>query len=372
MMGLSVNVNPNIKKFLIILFCVCIVTSFIFFIYFLCSMCCKSEQIYPINDTNGGGYINKDGIVVLEQKYCFAGMFVGDYAIVQDENLKYGIINKKGTAVIDFEYEDLTNLSEDFVIYKENEKYGYIDIRKNKKSDVVYDAVKPFKEGLAAVYVDGKWGFIDKRGKCVIEPKYYDASSFSEGLAAVSYSQHETAGYINKQGKFVISFNENNLTAKDFHEGLAAVVRGKDLACSYINKQGKIVIDKDKIYPMVSFCSNFSEGLAVIYIYNNQNEITTGYMDKAGNLKYSMTFSIPQNLLPEEFSAFDTFCSNMAQVTIDYKTGYIDNNFQMIIPPVYDFARDFNDDLAYVKFEEKEGYINKKGHWIWAKQREGM
>ena len=372
MMCLSMKVNPNIKNLLAIVFCICILFSFILFVYIMCSFCCKSEQLYPINDTNGGGYINKDGVVVLEQKYGFAGMFVGNYAIVQDENLKYGIIDKKGKIVVDCEYEDLNNLSENFVIYKENEKYGYIDIRKNKKSNVVYDDIKPFKEGLAAIYVDGKWGFIDKHGKCVIAPQYFYASSFSEDLAVVSFSQFESAGYINKKGKFVISFNENNLIAKDFHEGLAAIVRGKDLACSYINKQGKIVIDKDKIYPMVSFCSNFSEGCAVIYIYNDQNEITTGYMDKKGNLKYSMTFSIPPILLPEEFSAFDTFCSNMAQVTIDYKTGYIDNNFQMIIPPIYDFARDFNGDLAYVKFEDKEGYINKKGQWVWSKTREGM
>ena len=372
MMSLFVKVNPNIKKILIIVFFICILSSFLLFVYAVCSMCCKSEQIYPINDINGGGYINKDGVIVLEQKYGFAGAFVGDYAIVQDKNLKHGIINKKGTVIIDFEYEDLNNLSENFVIYKENEKYGYINILKKQKSIVLYDDIKPFKEGLAAVYVDGKWGFIDKYGKCVIEPKYYDVSNFSEGLAAVSYSQYETVGYINKKGNFIITFNENNLKAKDFHEGLAAIVRGKDSACSYINKQGKIVINKDKIYPMASYCSNFSQGLAVIYIYNDQNEITTGYMDKEGNLKYSMTFSIPEKMLSEEFSAFDTFSSDMAKVTIDYKTGYINNEFQMVIPPIYEFARDFNGDLAYVKFEEKEGYINKKGQWVWSKTREGM
>ncbi len=73
-------------------------------------MCCKSEQIYPINDTNGGGYINKEGVIVLEQKYGFAGRFVGDYAIVQNKNLKYGIIDKKVIVVVYFEYEDLNNL----------------------------------------------------------------------------------------------------------------------------------------------------------------------------------------------------------------------------------------------------------------------
>ena len=62
----------------------------------------------------------------------------------------------------------------------------------------------------------------------------------------------------------------------------------------------------------------------------------------------------------------------MAQIKIDYKTGYINNKFETVIPPVYEFVRDFYGDLAYVKFEDKEGYINKKGQWVWTKEREGM
>ena len=44
----------------------------------------------------------------------------------------------------------------------------------------------------------------------------------------------------------------------------------------------------------------------------------------------------------------------------------------MVVPPIYEFVRDFYGDLAYVKFEDKEGFINKKGQWVWTKEREGM
>ncbi|MBR3654180.1 MAG: WG repeat-containing protein [Elusimicrobia bacterium] len=332
----------------------------------------KAENLYPINDESGGGYINKDGDIVLKQKYNFAGRFVGDYAIVQNKNLKYGIIDKQGNLIVKFDYEELNNLSENFVFYKENNKYGYIDIINNKKSKTRYDDIKIFKEGLAAVCIDEKWGFIDKDGKPVIEPKYYYVSNFSEGLAAISYSKHKTAGYIDKKGNVVISFKDNNLEPKEFKEGLVPVIKGKDEACSYIDKKGKVVIDKKKIFPIQSFCSGFSEGLAVIYIYNESNEIITGYMDKKGNLKYVISFLLPTDLLREEIGVFDNFSSDMARFTIDYKTGYINKNFELVIPPVYEFARDFEGDLAYVKHEEIEGYINKKGHWVWSKPREGM
>ena len=50
----------------------------------------------------------------------------------------------------------------------------------------------------------------------------------------------------------------------------------------------------------------------------------------------------------------------------------MNKKFKMVIPAIYEFARDFIGDLAYVKFEDKEGYINKKGQWVWSKEREGM
>ena len=331
-----------------------------------------SENLYPINDKNGGGYINKDGLIVLEQKYNFAGKFSGDYAIVQDKNFKYGIIDKEGNIIINFEYEELDKLSENFVMYKENKKYGYIDITKNLKSKTVYDNIKTFKECFAAVCINNKWGFINKNGKTVIEPQYYDVSNFNQGLAAVSYSNHTTAGYINKKGKLILSFTDNALEPKEFNEGLVPIIKRTDANCSYINKKGKIVIDKEKIYPIISYCSPFSEGLAVIYIYNEKNEITTGFMDKKGKIKYAMTFLLPKDLEKDDFCVFENFSSGMAQITIDYRTGYINNKFELVIPPIYEFAKDFDGDLAYVKFENKEGYINKKGRWIWSKPREGM
>ena len=258
------------------------------------------------------------------------------------------------------------------MIYKEGNKYGYIDIKNKQKSKPIYAKMKPFKEGFAAVCINEKWGFIDKEGKIIIEPEYYAVSNFSQGLAAVSYLHYTTAGYINKKGDIVISFEDNTLEPKEFCEGLVPIVKGKDLECSYINKKGKVVIDKTKIYPAVSYCSPFCEGLTVIYIYNDKNEVITGFMDKKGKIKYAMTFCLPKDLEKDEFCVFEKFSSGMAQITLDYKTGYINNKFQLVIPPIYEFARDFDGDLAYVKFEDKEGYINKKGQWVWHKTREGM
>ncbi len=357
------------KKFFIILFIVFLVCEKAFAFSHASFL---SENLYPINDKNGGGYINKNGKIILEQKYNFAFRYIGDYAIVQGKNLKYGVIDKNGKTVIDFEYDNLDNLNENLVTYNENGKFGFIDIVKNQKSKAIYDNIKKFKGGLAPVCVNDKWGFINTKGEYVIPPKYYAVSNFSEGLAAVSSSEHKTDGYINKKGETVIPFKDNYLEPKEFNEGLAPVIKGEDKSCSYINKKGKIVIDKDKISPVTSYCGNFYEGLRVFYIDSNPKKITTGYIDRKGRIKYSRKFDVPEIYSDGEFSVFEDFSSNMAQFTIDYKTGYIDKKFKTVIPPIYEFARDFDGDLAYVKYENKEGYINKKGQWMWSKEREGM
>ena len=349
------------KKFLILLF----------FILFSCAEV-LAQNLYPINDQNGGGYINKNGEIVIAQNFGFAQRFSGNYAIIEGKNSKYGVIDKKGNLVIPFEYEDLSNLSEDFVIYKENGKYGFIDIKNHKKSEPVFDKTSKFKEAACAVQKNGVWGFINKKGEMVIEPKYRSVSDFSEGLAAVSFSEHTTAGYINKKGQMVIEFDDNKLEPRGFSEGLAPVIKGDEKSCSYINKRGKVVIDNRKLYPMNVYCGSFYEGLTVFYIDQNPNKIVTGYIDKRGKAQFSAYFSLPKDVSEGEFSTFDDFSSHMAQFSFDYKTGYLNRKFQMVTPLIYEFARNFEHDLAYVKFEDKEGYINKKGQWVWTKEREGM
>ena len=302
----------------------------LFVLIFLFCPYAFAQNLYPINDKRGGGYIDKNGKIVIAQNFGFALRFSGNYAIVQDKNSKYGVIDKTGNLVIPFEYEDLSNLSEDFVIYKKNGKYGFIDIKNNKKSQAVFEKTGKFKEGVLAVQKRGKWGFINKKGKMIIAPKYLSVSDFNEGLAAFSFSEHTTNGYINKKGNAVIEFEDNKLEPRGFSEGLAPIIKGNDKSCSYINKKGKVILDKDKLFPINLYCGSFYEGLTVFYIDQNPREITTGYVDKRGKIKYSKTFNNPEYVSEGEFSAFDDFSSNMAQYTSDYRTGYINNKFKIM------------------------------------------
>jgi len=66
-----------------------------------------------------------------------------------------------------------------------------------------------FKEGLAAVLKDDKWGYINKEGKIVISLKYDETTGeFFEGKTGVKLG--EKWGEINKRGKITIPIKESS------------------------------------------------------------------------------------------------------------------------------------------------------------------
>ncbi|MEG0826220.1 MAG: WG repeat-containing protein, partial [Bacilli bacterium] len=79
-------------------------------------------------------------------------------------NNKFGYRDKQGNIVIKnkFEYADL--FSEGLAQVKVNNKWGYIDKQGNIVIKNKFEGAGDFSEGLASVKINGKWGYIDKQG----------------------------------------------------------------------------------------------------------------------------------------------------------------------------------------------------------------
>ena len=91
----------------------------------------------------------------------------GYLKIKQDENYKY--YNFK------FEEKNVQDILPKNKIYtnKKNGKYGFIDNKGNQVVEYIYDdATELNKYGYAAVKKDGLWGAINSDGKVIIEPTY--------------------------------------------------------------------------------------------------------------------------------------------------------------------------------------------------------
>src|SRR5574343_1181551 len=68
-----------------------------------------------------------------------------------------------------------------------------------------------------------------------------------------------------------------------------------------------------------------------------------------------------------EYSALEIVCpfsQGLAAIRIGYAWGYVDRNGALVVPPVFDDARDFSGGFAAVSQNEKWGFINPKGEWV--------
>ena len=137
-----------------------------------------------------------------------------------------------------------------------NGKWGYIDRKGTVVINFQFDAADPFSEGLAAVCLgdcrnggDSKWGYVDQKGAYAINPQFGEAWNFKEGLAAVCVGNYKDwkcdgkEGFVDRSGHFVI--NPQFDDASSFHNGLALITVGvlSERKNGYIDKTGKILWD---------------------------------------------------------------------------------------------------------------------------------
>ena len=203
------------------------------------------------------GYADKKGKVVIKPKYAYAWDFVGDNTIVQTDEGKVQIIDKKGNVIKKLPYSSVfpDEKGETFMFENDKSSYGYL----NDKGDVIikpkYKGAFVFKDDMAVVTTDdpskgsAKWGVIDKKGNYIIKPKYTYISYLGNELFAVSKDKYESpqdSKYVNKaimtkDGTFLTDFSYLDIGEVQKHSNkyLISVSDGKKTM--FLDKKGKPV-----------------------------------------------------------------------------------------------------------------------------------
>lgn len=255
------------------------------------------------------GYIDRDGKFVIERNYEDAKPFSAGYAAVQMGG-KWGAIAKDGTIVLPCKYEDVGEAhecnpdAEDHAVmlpYKEKGgdgkvKWGFKDLGPHPHGDIPakFDDVMYFNDGLCPVYnaTLGKWGFINAKGEQSIQFKFDRVTTFkgqtAEGEMGDDFVVVDPIGTMAPKSRLE--------STKSFHDGLA--IQQKRGKFAFINREGKRPFKLKFRY-----AENFSEGLAVV------------------------------------------------QPLQSVGRGYIDTRGEFVIPPVFDDARAFSEQLAAVKVD---------------------
>jgi hypothetical protein len=312
-----------------------------------------SEGLAAVEIKEKTGYIDETGKFVIQPRFLSGFSFSDGLAVVVIRHFKkdklhmhqYAYIDKSGKIVIrprealdsksfhvSMSFKQL-DFSEGLLPVVQKNGTGYIDKAGKQVIPPKYHDAHPFSEGLAAVKFEDKYGYIDRSGKMVIPPQFDSADSFSEGLA-VAY-KGDQGGYIDKSGKQVID-GAKFISARGFSEGLAAV-GGENEKYGFIDKTGKFVIQ-----PQFSRVGDFSEGLAAVEQVDVGWPNDLAYINQTGEMVIKSMSSFPNSPMKTEFDLhLYRFCGGVALVGLgENQPG-----------PFYDDA----------------GYINKEGKFIWPK-----
>jgi len=320
----------------------------------------------------------------LDDKFCFHdGM-----AAYRDESGKYGFINRKGKAVIKPDFEDIKTFSNGLAVVKmptdtkqldEKSNWGVIDTKGNLVVDYIYQNIQRYHENRAIARIETKRdsvGFmmddgtikkdlmkyyttflLDEKGHVISElDNIYEYGHCSEGIIPASASS--LAQFMGKGCAF---FDANGNLSNLGRDNLSASALQKLRS----NEHYLLLFENET---MLTSVTPFNERFAIgkvkgKYIYiSRANFALFGKSDDAASDDDPLYFA---------YDEANPFFNGRAKVKVGGLYGYIDENFEYVIPPQYTRASDFHNNLALVQRVNGKvivtSYINKEGEVVYQK-----
>lgn len=192
---------------------------------------------YSITVDNNGKYglINKDGKIVVTNRYYYLEQLYDSYFIAVGDAGKSGIINNRDDVIVPINYDVIQRISNSKLIEALNTENGKLEVYDNTMAKVasMEDAKIEEKDEYIKIYSDtdtiflsldgkekkntelfpnnelftikqdGKWGFADKDGNIKIKCMYDKVTELNKyGFAAIKLN--DTWGVINKEGKIIV------------------------------------------------------------------------------------------------------------------------------------------------------------------------
>ena len=147
------------------------------------------------------GYVNKEGVVVIQLQYDEGLAFKEGYVAVRT-GLKWQYLDSTGKTITEAIYEDAGSFGNGLAPVAKNNLYGFVNTKGEVQIPFDFSNARSFGEGLAPVSnAKGVWGYIDVKGNWVIKPVYDFCDIFEKGAARVM--KEGKVFYINKDNKTV-------------------------------------------------------------------------------------------------------------------------------------------------------------------------
>lgn len=288
------------------------------------------NKIEKIEDNYKNGYIvansdNKYGIIgfdkdiILECNYEEIKGIYGDgkLFVVKDDG-EYQVINKEGEVVLKDKFDDAVDINGDYIVAKKNDKYGVIDISGETKIKFEYNEIREAGNNYIAKK-GSKYGVIDNEENEKLSFDYIDISYVPTGDFFI-------ADYI----------EDGNLNSKFFDQNFDEKLNG---IVSEINAlKGYIRVYTDGEYKYYNF--KFEEKLSSTLLTTNtlflsKKDGKYGFIDKEGNVVVEYIYD----------DATEQNSSGFAAVKKDGLWGSIDTKGKVVIKPEYNLDNNIKIDF---------------------------
>lgn len=314
-----------------------------------------SENLIPIKDENGVGFINTKGNIIVSTAWDSVMPFKSERAIVS-KNGKYGLINNEGKIIVCPQYTFMEDCNNGLLLVKKDEKFGLIDVDGKMVLNLNYEWIYTFHDDMAMVRKGDKYGFIDKTGKLTIPIEWDSLGEFENGLASAININKNICGFINKNGIVVTKvedyyFDEQAKKIKIPYAQLfmpsegVAIYETVEGDSGYVGIDGKIILPPQKVT-----LSSFKNGIGVI----QKSDGTSTMIDKSGKVIANIDGYI-QN----------SFSCNMSFAEKNGKYAAVNSEGKLITDYVFTDFKECTENFAAVKTEKgKWGFINLEGRLI--------
>ncbi|MCH2232648.1 MAG: WG repeat-containing protein [Crocinitomicaceae bacterium] len=269
-----------------------------------------SDRI-AVYENGAMGWINRDGEEIIPCKYLGSSTFDQEFGLAcvmpyDAQTEKYGFINKEGALVIPYQYKQAGTSS--------------------------------FHNGVCRAAVNGKTVMINDKGEVVFSSKHGSLQRLNAGLMAVPTKPNRLGwGFVNMKDEMVIPAEYDYVSSFNI-DSLAVVEKGglKGL----INTKGELLIEMK--YETI-YCDYSEDGYICGVLpteepmsllktpkdyYNRDFQI----IDMNG---YTLSAADGENLIPF--------------MTSDAKRGFMNRNFEVVIPAKYVKSTNFNGGYAIVR-----------------------
>lgn len=357
-----------------------------------------SEGLAAVQDavTEKWGYINLNGDIVIEPRFYSAYAFKDGRAIISlDRELDdFGMIDATGNFVIEPVYRTVYYFKDGYTLVQEKDSnmYRYM----NENYQFVFDEYNEaylFNNGSAVVNYYGKWCKLDEKGQ--LSDFSVDISEFRSSDFYGDPHNYKTGSYIDlSRGEVVKTTSEQYVIIDEAGNAISPYFDNVSRFSGDYARASKIIDGKwyygfiDKNYdwfiePHYKELGNLINGYAFavkedIDFLNSDVQYNMEHMydsfvliDKDDNVILDGADHNGVRLRVTSFSGLlkgtpIAARKKMSDKQGDYGYGYVDWNYNEIIPFKFERTGNFSNDGSYalVKYNGYWGIIDKDGKWL--------